>query len=91
MENPFLFVYGYQTYEIPEGMRDGLDLYVKQRIRQGSFLTAIIENNLRDAVAFADDVNMQNIPAYVNYFYNHAPSLCWGSQAKMKKWLEGGG
>ena len=88
MGNPFLFVYGFQTYEIPEGMREGLRLYVEDHIRPGSFLVAVICNDLREAVAQADDVNMPNIPAYVNYFYNHAPSTCWGSQKKMEAWLK---
>ena len=90
MGNKFLFVYGFQTYEIPEGMRSGLDLYVNYRINPGGFLTAIIQNDLMNAVGLADDANMSNIPAFVNYFYNHAPSTCWGSPEKMKAWLEGG-
>ena len=89
MQNQFIFVYGFQTYEIPGRMQDGIRMYVESRIRPGSFLTAIIQDDLKEAVAQADDENMPNIPAYVNYFYNYAPSPCWGSKAKMKAWLEG--
>ena len=90
MGNKYLFVYGFQMYEIPERMRESLRLYVEDRIKPGSFLTAVIVNNLEEAVAFADGENMPNIPAYVNFFYNHTPSSCWGSPVKMKKWLDGG-
>jgi len=89
MENKYFFVYGFQTYEIPKIMREGLRLYVEDRVRPGGFLTAVIQNNLKETVAMADDVNMPNIPAFVNYFYNHAPSLCWGSPEKMEAWLKG--
>jgi hypothetical protein len=89
MGNKFLFVYGFQTYEVPERMRESLELYVKKGVRPGSFFTAIIQNNLKEAVAMADDENMQNIPAYVNYFYNHAPIPCWGSEKKMEAWIKG--
>ena len=30
---------------------------------------------------------MANIPAYVGYFYNEAPSNCWGSSELMGAWM----
>jgi hypothetical protein len=62
--------------------------YVLHRVRPGSFLTAIITNDLQEAVGHADDETLSNIPAFVAYFYNEAPQACWGSQEKMDRWLE---
>jgi len=72
---------------IPEHMRAGIELYVNRGILLGSFLRAIICNDLSAAVANADAVNMGLIPVYTAWFYNEAPSTCWGSPEKMKAWM----
>jgi len=87
---PYTFLYGTTAYVIPERMRSGLELYVKDHIEPGDFLTAVIRNDLKEAIGRADDENMAVLPAYVNYFYNHAPSPCWGSKEKMDAWLKEG-
>jgi hypothetical protein len=61
--------------------------YVEQHIPVGSFLEAVISNDLKQAVQQADDTNIRNIPAFVGYLYNNAPSECWGSKEKYKRWL----
>ena len=50
-------------------------------------LRAVICNNLKDACGLADDDNLQNLPAFVAYFYNIAPSACWGSPEKYQAWI----
>lgn len=72
---------------IPAYMHGAITRYVEHRIPPGSFLTAIICNDLREAVARADDENSRCIPAYVRWFYNNAPCGCWGSPAKYQAWL----
>ena len=79
--------YQFRQWFIPERMMGGITRYVEQGIPPGDFLTAIIENNLSEAIGRADDENMANIPAYCAYFYNEAPSPCWGSPAKRRAWL----
>jgi hypothetical protein len=73
---------------IPECMRDSLEWYVKEGRPVGSFLSAVICNDLREAVAMADDENIRVIPAYVNFFYNHSPATCWGSREIMQSWIQ---
>jgi len=68
-------------------MMGGLNRYIKQRIKPGDFLTAVICNDLKESVYRADDENMANLPAYIHYLYNKAPSGCWGSKEKMTAWL----
>ena len=63
--------------------------YIDRRVPTGSFLEAIITNNLSEACARADDENLKNLPAYIAYFYNEAPGPCWGSTQKMDAWLKG--
>ena len=80
--------YEFQGFYIPERMMGGIQRYLEHGIPPGSFLTAIIENNLSRAVANADNENMQNIPAYVSYFYNECPGDCWGSPENMQEWMK---
>lgn len=88
-EGAFVMSNGYRNFVVPEHMREGLVSYVERRVMPGDFLRAIIENNLHEAVARADGTNIEQLPAFVNFFYNHAPSPCWGSPASMKAWLAG--
>jgi hypothetical protein len=79
--------YKFREFYIPEHMFFALRRYVVEHRNVGGFLTAIIQNNLRESVALADEENIQNLPAYVNYLYNECPAECWGSKEKMEKWL----
>ena len=73
---------------IPTHMIESISEYVQNGRPVGSFLEAIICNNLKEAVARADNHNLTIIPAYVKFFYNEAPSDCWGSPAKYRYWLD---
>ena len=82
--------YKFREFYIPERMMPGIERYVQDRVMPGSFLQAVISNDLRLACANADEENLRNLPAYVAYFYNETPSGCWGSQEKMFYWISGG-
>lgn len=85
----FDFTSGLNEFIVPEHMRAGLVAYVEQRAPVGGFLTAVITNDLKEAVGRADGDNICQLPAFVNFFYNHAPSPCWGSKKRMDAWLVG--
>lgn len=85
--NPFLF----RQFCIPIRMRDFLFRYVEYGIPPGGFLTAVLENNLSEACGRADDENLENLPAYANYLYNHVPTNAWGSPQKVSEWIGLGG
>jgi len=79
--------YSFHEFHIPPHMMDGLTRYIEHGIAPGGFLTAVLENNLREACARADDINIRNLPAYIAYLYNDAPSACWGSPEKVDAWV----
>ena len=81
-------MYKFRNFYIPTRMEEGIRRYIDERIRPGEFLRAVISNDLKNAVAMADDENILNLPAYVAYFYMEAPSTCWGSREKMESWLK---
>lgn len=74
---------------LPEHMREGVRMYLEERIAPGSFLTAVICNDLVNALGQADHINRERLHDIVSFFYSYAPSNCWGSVEKMKKWLKG--
>lgn len=74
--------------DIPEHCRDGLIEYLVEGRSVGQFLTAIIENNLMEAVKRADDQNRFALWNYAFFIYNHAPVGSTGSKEHMAKWQE---
>jgi len=73
--------------KIPELMRGAIKRYLLSHIAPGDFLTAVLQNNLVNAVFRADDENIHLLPIYVRWFYNFAPINSWGSPEKVKTWL----
>jgi hypothetical protein len=82
------FQYEGFVYVIPHRMREGIELYVNNGIRPGSFLQAVFCNMLIESVARGDGENIRNLPAYTNYLYNYAPPGCYGSVKAMEGWIK---
>lgn len=73
--------------EIPEHMRDGLQLYIEEGIPPGGFMLALLTNDLREACARADHINKYLIFDFVSCFWNEIPSQAWGSVEKVQDWI----
>jgi hypothetical protein len=73
---------------IPERMRGGIIRYIDHGIAPGHFLEAVICNDLKNAVARADDENVKLLQDYVVLLYNYTPSGCWGSRANYEGWIK---
>lgn len=71
---------------IPAHCRTGLRRYIVDRILPGNFLCAVLENDLKMAVAYADDENVQALPAYVRFLTGYVPSTCWGTKERVRDW-----
>jgi len=65
--------------------------YIEEGIPPGDFLKAVICNKLKESFMWADETNIANMFGIVSWMYNHAPLQCWGSEEKMRAWLESGG
>src|SRR5262245_54748038 len=72
---------------VPEHLHDGRVLYLLYHLPPGGFLTAVLSNNLREAIGRADDASAAGLPAIVKFLYNNAPSTCWGSEEYVAEWL----
>jgi len=60
-------------------------------IEPGSFLLAVLSNNLTEAFGRADYINQQSMKDYCSFLYNYAPRGCWGSKETVNEWIESGG
>ncbi len=75
------------SYIIPPYTRASLDRYAHDRVPTGSFLHAVLTNDLFEAIARADDNNAHCLYDICSYIYNELPSDCHGSVEKVKAWL----
>lgn len=75
------------AYQVPIQLHDGLILYLTRRIRPGSFLCAVIRNDLKEACKRADEACGPNLTRIVGFLFNHAPIGSWGSEEALETWL----
>ncbi len=73
---------------IPEYTKEAIDNWVRHGWQPGSFVQAVLENNLSEAFARADDTNTRFMKEIVMYVYNEIPSPAWGSPEKVDAWAD---
>ena len=73
---------------LPPHMHGAMKRYIEQGIEPGSFLVAVLSNDMMEACARADSVNRNFLPDYAMFLYNYAPRGCYGSKEKVIAWVE---
>lgn len=73
--------------DLPPHMVDSLERYTIDHIQPGSFLQAVLSNDLAEAAAHADEENSHLLWNYVRFCYNILPSDSWGSAERVTNWL----
>lgn len=73
---------------LPEHIRGGMKRYIEEKVKPGKFLCAVLNNDLRESLGLADEINCLRMSDIVGFLYNEAPSGCWGSPGKVKDWLK---
>lgn len=74
---------------VPPNIKGAIKRYVEDRLPPGHFTTAVLENNLTEAIGRADRESLANIVDIVGYVYTSIPSIAWGSPQRVKDWLSG--
>jgi hypothetical protein len=83
--------WGHGLQRLPEYMREGVVRYVLHGIIPGTFLQSVIEGDLFMALRRADSRNAYILHEYGRFFFNHAPSQCFGSRGIIAEWSQMGG
>jgi hypothetical protein len=76
---------------IPEHCQAGLRRHIEDGGEVGDFLTAVLSNNLSEAVMRADAINLNRLRDYMLFLHNFAPPNCFGSAEKVEAWRKAGG
>lgn len=76
---------------LPPHMQDGARLYVERGIEPGSFMRAVLENDLYGAASRADSINKEMLFEWVQWMYAEAPGACWGDRVLVDTWIDSGG
>lgn len=71
---------------VPEHLRSGLVRYFADGILPGSFLAAVLCNDLTKAVVRADPFSLHGLEALVTFLIDHAPADAWGSYEAVLGW-----
>jgi len=77
-----------QTRGIPVSMQDAVIRYLVHGYRPGSFLEAVLSNDLLEAVKRCDPVNEAHLADYVKFLYHFAPAQAWGTPERVALWIE---
>lgn len=72
---------------VPVEIFEGLCHYVNWRVAPGSFLRAVLENNLVLAVSRAHPSSLVNLREIVTVCLSTLPMECWGNATKVEAWL----
>lgn len=82
----------YANYSfVREATIDTLIRYVVKGIPPGGFMSAVLANDLFDAVGRADTDSMFELSAIVKMIWNDCPGSCWGDRDAVREWISNGG
>ena len=71
---------------IPQPLLNSLELYVERGVLPGGFLSAVLRNDLSEALSYASDSSLTCIRTIHMFIYNCAPGFCWHSPEKVEAW-----
>lgn len=74
---------------VPVAIRDALDRYAKHGIPPGSFCSAVLANDLHDAIIRADPQSLATLQAIACYVAVKLPYASWGSREAVEAWIAG--
>jgi hypothetical protein len=72
-------------------MADEIRRYVERGVPPGSFLTALLSNDLKEAFRMADDSNAKAMRAWVVWMVSEMPWKSQGSPERVAAWIARGG
>ena len=73
---------------IPAHLHTGLELYLKEHLRPGHFLSAVLSNDLAKAHLFAATPEAEAaIGPLVRFLTDEAPGTAWGSVENFEAWI----
>jgi hypothetical protein len=75
------------TFPVSGQVISSLLMYRDHHVPVGSFLEAVLSNDLKGAVGAADIKNQYALCAITSWCYNNMPRPAWGSPERYQAWL----
>ena len=72
---------------MPQNTKESLIRYMEDHCPTGSFLRAVLENDLIESCFRADNFNAPNIIDIVRWCYDNLPLQSCGSPENVREWL----
>jgi hypothetical protein len=72
--------------DAPVYILDSINRFVEHGLEPGSFVKAILSNDLVGALNRADTASLRGLQDILGYCQMNIPATCWGSSAKVKNW-----
>ncbi len=76
---------------LPPRMAGAMQRYIERGFPPGSFLEAVLSNDMMGALGRADAENRAALHDYGVFLYSYAPGGCHGSPDKVRDWIKRGG
>ena len=76
------------AFTVPEYTAEALEDYAVRHIPTGSFLRAVLSNDLITSINKADLENLYNLPAIATWVDAHAPRGSHGSREAYEAWIK---
>ncbi|MES2634070.1 MAG: hypothetical protein V4669_13935 [Pseudomonadota bacterium] len=71
---------------IPQAVREALDRHAEEHAPTGDFTTAVLRNDLMQAISRADADSLRALPSICAYVMIYLPGGCHGSREKVAAW-----
>ena len=78
----------FKHYHIPTHTQEALINYIERGYEPGSFLYAVLSNDLLGAVSRADALNLPALKDIVQFVHNEMPENCCGNEAVVIRFLQ---
>jgi hypothetical protein len=73
-----------------EQFKATVNRFVKDRVNPGHFVSAVLANDLYQAVKYADEESRENLSTFVLWVYNEVPANLCFSYENLRKHIMGG-
>jgi len=78
-----------ENLDAPVHILDSIDRFVRYRIAPGSFVRAVLSNDLAGAFGRGDENSLRGLRDIMHYIHWKIPGDCHGSRSKVEQWLKG--
>lgn len=75
----------------PESVREQMRAYVEAGCEPGSFVYAVLANDLTSAIFRADETNYAQLRQITKWVYDSLPPEWYGDEARVRRWMQAGG